>query len=239
VRTAISQHEAFHAACSKVETKTRDTEPRTESQSKGRGKMKARTMIVIGVFAAMLGEKAANAASIPSHRCPLANCQVGGFGFGDNWTFGRCPVNGPYKKHTGLDLRAAAWTSVYSVADGRVADVYDAGSGWAQAILVESPGGSIGRWTHEYMHIVPLVRVGDLVHRGQLIAWVAPISTPHLHYGDYDGLAADAAAHRGALPRCSMSLNSCSSGYEWCFDGVRWDPGFPYKWVYPAFSCTR
>lgn len=135
--------------------------------------------------------------------CPLpGECVVGGYRFGDNWGFASCPSGTP-KKHTGVDLHAAAGTQVNAPADGTVMLVYDAGAAWASAILIEHRDAAGRAYVTQEMHVDPLVRAGDRVARGQQIATVAHIATPHLHFAVWDGPydSADHMMRRGALPR--------------------------------------
>src|ERR1700686_1024263 len=67
-----------------------------------------------------------NAAPAGRLQCPVGRCSVGGFNFGDDWTFNKCPPKGPWKKHTGADLRAAAGTTVVAAEAGTVRLVYSA-----------------------------------------------------------------------------------------------------------------
>jgi murein DD-endopeptidase MepM/ murein hydrolase activator NlpD len=141
--------------------------------------------------------------------CPLpGGCVRGGrFNFGDDWSFGSCPRGTP-KRHTGVDLHAEAGTPVDAPADGTVMLVYDAGQGWASAILIEHRDAAGKPYVTQLMHVDPLVRAGDHVARGQQIATVADLPSPHLphlHFGVWDG-PYDANNHmmrRGVLPRAA------------------------------------
>src|SRR6202140_2174416 len=105
--------------------------------------------------------------------------------------------------------------------------VFRAGSGWASAILIEHGSGNFNFVT-QYMHAEPNAGIspGVQVKRGQAIASVARISTPHLHFGVWNGPYGSSAAQRGALPSCAPRATSCN-------DGTYNDPCFPQLWVNP------
>jgi murein DD-endopeptidase MepM/ murein hydrolase activator NlpD len=168
-----------------------------------------------------------SAVPVPSLQCPVGTCRVGGFNFGDDWTFNRCPPKGPWKKHTGADLRASAGTTVVAAEAGTVRLVYSAGAGWASAILIEHGSGN-SRYVTQYMHVDPKAGIssGTQIKRGQAIATVARIATPHLHFGVWNGPYGSSATQRGALPACAPRATSCN-------DGVYNDPCFPQLWVNP------
>lgn len=156
----------------------------------------------------LLGSRSPSEAT-PAGRlqCPVGTCKVGGYNFGDDWEVTRCPPKGPWKKHTGADLRAAAGTTVVAAEAGTVRLVYSAGAGWASAILIEHVNGN-SKYVTQYMHIDPKAGIsqGIQVTRGQAIATIAKISMPHLHFGVWNGPYGSSAAQRGALPACGRSL---------------------------------
>lgn len=156
--------------------------------------------ICTAALAVVLNVDLAVAASIPSLPCPLGStCKIGGYRFGDTWREGTCP-SPLYKIHTGVDLKATAGTAVYAVADGMVALVYSAGTGWGSAILVESRDFTGAKWTAQYMHVTALVAAGTIVKKGQKIATVAPITGAHLHFAIWNASSGYREAQRGALP---------------------------------------
>ncbi|GMV43741.1 MAG: hypothetical protein AMXMBFR64_54570 [Myxococcales bacterium] len=175
------------------------------------------------------------AASIPKLLCPLASCTQSGFGFGSTWTYNRCPQKlsngqaGPYKKHTGVDLKASAGTVVKASAAGTVKLVYSAGAGWGSAILVEHKDASGAAYVTQYMHVNSSVSTGATVKAGQKLGTIAAITSPHLHFAVWNAPYAS-TAQRGALPNCSVS-GACSNGT--CFDGKYTDPAWPSKFVNP------
>lgn len=131
--------------------------------------------------------------------CPLAaGCVVSGYRFGDAWTIGgKC--NNVYKKHAGIDLRAAAGTVVYAAYGGRVVRIYDAGANWGKAMLIQSQDAAGRPFLIQYMHVSPSVSEGATIARGAKIAVIASISGAHLHLGVWNGTETT-ASYRGALP---------------------------------------
>jgi hypothetical protein len=181
-------------------------------------------VLAISLYTGGLGSEVT---PIPRLQCPIGTCVIGGYRFGDDWHFRRCPVNGPWKKHTGADLKAGPGTEVVAAEAGIVKLVYSAGTGWASAILIEHVNGN-SRYVTQYMHVNPklTVKIGQSVKRGEPIAIVAAITEPHLHFGIWAGPYGPVADQRGALPSCTPPTTSC-------YDGERTDPGFPQSWINP------
>ncbi|HEU4713691.1 MAG TPA: M23 family metallopeptidase [Pyrinomonadaceae bacterium] len=161
-------------------------------------------------------------------QCPVGTCAVGGYTFGATWKHGKCPANGPFKKHTGADLRANKDDPVVAAETGVIKRIYSAGDVWGMAILVEHTT-SNSKFVTQYMHVTPNpdLKEGSGVTRGQPIAKVADIAEPHLHFGVWNGPAGPTATQRGALPACEGSATSCD-------DGKRTDPCFPQLWIDPS-----
>jgi murein DD-endopeptidase MepM/ murein hydrolase activator NlpD len=184
---------------------------------------------VAGAAVALLGTSTSITATVPRLLCPVRTCSVGGYRFGDDWTVPntKCPPKGPWKKHTGADIHAAAGTEVVAAEAGTVKLVYSAGAGWANAILIEHASGN-SKYVTQYMHVdaKPGIGPGTPVKRGTPIANVAAISLPHLHFGVWNGPYGPSAGQRGALPSCTPPATSCN-------DGTRTDPCFPQLWVNP------
>lgn len=152
--------------------------------------------------------------------CPVTGgCVRGGYGFGFNWDFGSCPA-GTNKLHAGVDLRATVNTPVVAMFDGTVKLVYSAGTGWAQAVLIEHRDAAGLPFVAQYMHIDPTVVAGVRVLRGQSIGTIAAIASPHLHLGIWDGpyVSTVSAQQRGALP-----FAACGGDPAWPASFV--DPG--------------
>jgi murein DD-endopeptidase MepM/ murein hydrolase activator NlpD len=184
--------------------------------------------ILAGVAILFSANSRSHATSIPRLQCPVGTtCRVGGFNFGDDWTFNKCPAKGPWKKHTGADLRAASGTTVVAAEAGTVKLVYSAGAGWASAILIEHTNGG-SKYVTQYMHVDPKpgISPGVGVKRGQPIATVAAISTPHLHFGVWMAPYGPSEGQRGALPACALPTATCN-------DGSHNDRCFPQSWVNP------
>jgi murein DD-endopeptidase MepM/ murein hydrolase activator NlpD len=91
------------------------------------------------------------------------------------------PRSGDPRFHTGLDLRARGGTTVYAAADGTVA-LSGASGAYGNVVLLDHAGGLQTLYAH---HERNLVRVGDVVRRGQPIALVGHTGNAtgdHLHF---------------------------------------------------------
>jgi murein DD-endopeptidase MepM/ murein hydrolase activator NlpD len=79
-----------------------------------------------------------------------------------------------------------------------------------------------GEFTTVYIHVVPLINVGQYVKKGQIIAKIAKIKSYHLHFGirlaKYDKYST-----RGALPLKN------TPGDKYC----KGDPVFPGHFIDP------
>jgi murein DD-endopeptidase MepM/ murein hydrolase activator NlpD len=145
------------------------------------------------------------------------------YGYGLDWVRD-CPVGSP-KRHTGIDIRCSVNTPVYATYWGTVKAVGWSDSSnpdlWQKYVTVVH--GAAGPnlygqwWTSTYHHISPTVNVGNWVHRGQIIGYIANISgTDHLHFGIRDYYYSN-TSNAGALPR------TYCGGY----------PGFPEYFLNP------
>ena len=100
--------------------------------------------------------------------------------------------DGGVRRHEGIDIFSARGTAVVAVADGYVIEVTEDGIG-GKSITIQSDEYS---WRSYYAHLdEQKVSRGQLVKKGQLIGTVgnsgnAKTTTPHLHFGIYDGNAA-------------------------------------------------
>ena len=91
------------------------------------------------------------------------------------------PVDGASRFHAGLDLRSRAGTPVYAVADGRVSRSGVAGA-YGNLVIVEHGAQLASLYGHNQDN---LVREGDVVRRGQVIALVGRTGNAtgdHLHF---------------------------------------------------------
>lgn len=91
------------------------------------------------------------------------------------------PASGDPRFHAGLDLRALEGTAVYAAADGRVVESGSSGA-YGNVVVLEHGGGLQTLYAH---HQRNLVRVGDVVRRGQPIALVGHTGNAtgdHLHF---------------------------------------------------------
>jgi murein DD-endopeptidase MepM/ murein hydrolase activator NlpD len=91
------------------------------------------------------------------------------------------PVTGRYTRHDGLDFAAPRGTPILAAAGGVVVAA-GPDAGYGKRVEVDHGDGLMSRYAHASE---VLVKVGDLVERGQLIARVGSsgVSTgPHLHF---------------------------------------------------------
>jgi Peptidase family M23 len=152
---------------------------------------------------------------------PLDSWTQVGFGFGDNWTVGaQCPA-GVWKRHTGIDVRAAAGTPVRAAANGTYIGVFTGQAAtWGDAMLVSHAVPGIGTVISQYWHVRPVTGLiaGQAVSRGQVIAHVYDLgNNTHFHFGVWVGAQA-AATWNGALPK-----SACGGS-----------PAFPARFVAPT-----
>ncbi len=92
------------------------------------------------------------------------------------------PVTGDVRNHLGLDLTADIGTPVYAPADGVVELVRPSNKGYGNMVKIQHAFGFGTIYAHLDKFIV---RNGEFVNKGQLIAWSGNtgLSTgPHLHY---------------------------------------------------------
>jgi len=113
-------------------------------------------------------------ASIPSV-WPIRGWVTSDFGFR------KSPFTGLREKHEGLDIAARTGSPVRSPADGTVV-VSGKEYGYGNMIEIDHGYSFVSRFGHNSKH---LVKVGDKVSRGQIIALVGNTGRstgPHLHY---------------------------------------------------------
>ena len=104
-----------------------------------------------------------------------------------------------WETHDGIDFQAASGSSVYSIMDGTVVDVYSnvlEGS----VVVIEHDGGIVS--TYASLNDDVLVKTGDTVNRGEKIGSISDSSTSeleasaHLHFSLTDnGQLIDPAAY--------------------------------------------
>lgn len=98
-------------------------------------------------------------------------------GFGNRFH----PILGYQRFHAGVDLAAAAGTPILAAADGRVRNAGWSG-GYGQEVEIAHGAGIETRYGH--MSRIA-ARIGEVVHKGQVIGWVGStgLSTgPHVHF---------------------------------------------------------
>ncbi|MCL2084278.1 MAG: M23 family metallopeptidase, partial [Oscillospiraceae bacterium] len=92
---------------------------------------------------------------------------------------------GDWRVHLGMDIAADMGAQVYSVADGKVADVYD-DVFWGTTVVIDHGGGIGSRYSNMMKN--PTVSVGDEVKAGQVIGGVGSTAeaerreVSHLHF---------------------------------------------------------
>ena len=128
-----------------------------------------------------------------------------GSGFG----FRNAPFSGRPALHTGLDFPADIGTPVQSAAGGVVVSV-EPHPAYGNVVEIDHGNGLLTRYAHLSKL---LVKSGDLVKRGQVVAWVGNSGRstgPHLHFEVLvEGVPQNPArflAGRAAAPRESGSL---------------------------------
>lgn len=103
--------------------------------------------------------------------------------------------------HDGIDIRADEGTPVYAAADGEVAYA-DQLRGYGRIVIVRHRGGYATVYAHNERN---LVRAGERVARGQLIAYVGDsgrTTAPNLHFEvRLDNVARDPLAYLPPEPR--------------------------------------
>ncbi|MEC8957123.1 MAG: M23 family metallopeptidase, partial [Nitrospinota bacterium] len=106
---------------------------------------------------------------------PARGWVTSGFGFR------KSPFTGLREKHEGWDIAARAGSKVRATADGEVV-VEGREYGYGNMVEVDHGYGVMTRYGHNSKH---LVKVGDRVKRGQVIALVGNTGRstgPHVHY---------------------------------------------------------
>lgn len=102
----------------------------------------------------------------------------------------RLPVQGvittPYfgtPEHAGIDIAAPLGTPIRASRPGTVTESrFDPRTGWGWTVVINYGGGALARYSHNQMN---LVRVGDLVQPGQVIARLGSTGNstgPHVDY---------------------------------------------------------
>jgi murein DD-endopeptidase MepM/ murein hydrolase activator NlpD len=133
-------------------------------------------MAALQVFDMALTRHRADLARLPSSM-PLTDYPY----LSSTYGWRRHPVTGRYARHDGLDFAAPTGTPILAAAGGVVVAA-GPDAGYGQRVEVDHGGGLMSRYAHASQ---VLVKAGDLVQRGQLIARVGSsgVSTgPHLHF---------------------------------------------------------
>lgn len=106
---------------------------------------------------------------------------VSGFGVGSGYGIRSDPFTGNTAFHQGIDFAAPIGTPIFAVASGVVVTVETHG-GYGNMVEIDHGNNLITRYAHTSRF---LVKVGDIVKRGQTIAQVGSTGRstgPHLHF---------------------------------------------------------
>ncbi len=106
---------------------------------------------------------------------------VPGTGIGSGFGYRVDPIDGTIRMHEGVDLGAPTGTPILASADG-IVSYADWNMGYGYVVDIDHGYGFVSRYAHCSKI---LVRVGDFVKRGQVIALVGRTgrtTCPHLHY---------------------------------------------------------
>lgn len=213
-RTSAGQDRALAASAAEPMDESADG---PSAESAGPGQMLGRDIDVLSdelaarmaalqVFDMALTRRRADLARLPSSM-PVTDYPYLSSSYG--WR--RHPVTGRYLRHDGLDFAAPRGTPILAAAGGVVlAAGPDAGYG--QRVDIDHGDGLVSRYAHASEL---LVKVGDLVERGQLIARVGSsgVSTgPHLHFEvRLAGQAMDPRLFLGRPPTAPPALASATT----------------------------
>lgn len=148
-------------------------------------------------------------------------------GFGDDW-IKVCGCD--LKKHVGIDIDAKVGEVVIAAKEGKVKIIYiaeDKDGGYAGRGIVIEHGDEGFEYTTVYIHVEPVVKEGQTVKKGQVIAAVSDILGRHLHFGIRKAIYDDFST-RGALPQRNTDDDKFCKG-DPVFPGHFIDP-FPLKY---------
>ncbi|WP_373278562.1 M23 family metallopeptidase [Alicyclobacillus shizuokensis] len=96
--------------------------------------------------------------------------------------FGDRVLGGQHEFHPGIDLACSVGTPVYAANNGRVAEAGPNNGGYGIWVVLDHGGGLQSVYGHLSRVVV---HVGQMVHKGQLIAYsgaTGRVTGPHLHY---------------------------------------------------------
>ncbi len=166
----------------------------------------AARMAALQVFDMALTRRRADLARLPSSM-PVTDYPYLSSSYG--WR--RHPVTGRYLRHDGLDFAAPRGTPILAAA-GEVVLAAGPDAGYGLRVDIDHGDGLTSRYAHASE---VLVKAGDLVERGQLIARVGSsgVSTgPHLHFEiRLAGQAMDPRLFLGRPPTAPPALASANT----------------------------
>ncbi|CAM3772844.1 Peptidase M23 domain-containing protein [Bordetella sputigena] len=163
-------------------------------------------MAALQLFDMALTRRRADLARLPSS-LPVTDYPYLSSSYG--WR--RHPVTGRYLRHDGLDFAAPMGTPILAAAGGVVVAA-GPDAGYGQRVDIDHGDGLLSRYAHASE---VLVKAGDLVERGQLIARVGSsgVSTgPHLHFEiRLGGQAMDPRLFLGRPPTAPPALAAATA----------------------------
>ncbi|ARP83294.1 hypothetical protein CAL12_22370 [Bordetella genomosp. 8] len=163
-------------------------------------------MAALQLFDMALTRRRADLARLPSS-LPVTDYPYLSSSYG--WR--RHPVTGRYLRHEGLDFAAPMGTPILAAAGGVVV-VAGRDAGYGQRVDIDHGDGLVSRYAHASE---VLVKAGDLIQRGELIARVGSsgVSTgPHLHFEiRLGGQAMDPRLFLGRPPTAPPALAAATA----------------------------
>jgi murein DD-endopeptidase MepM/ murein hydrolase activator NlpD len=121
-----------------------------------------------------------------------------GYSFGDNWYEGYC--GGYVKKHTGVDVNATLYEPVYAAYSGWV-EKATTDDTWGGVVAIDHSPTHTFLLTTVYWHIIPVVSEDSWVSKGDVIGYIAYLSTgTHFHFGIREA-GYSYISYAGALPQ--------------------------------------
>lgn len=94
------------------------------------------------------------------------------------------PISGKWSSHTGTDIPAPAGTEIHAAKDGVVTTVgTNRYSSYGYYCIINHGGGYVTLYAHQ--RVVPIVKEGDMVTKGQVIGYVGTTGSStgnHLHF---------------------------------------------------------
>ncbi|BCG64968.1 MAG: hypothetical protein methR_P2766 [Methyloprofundus sp.] len=122
------------------------------------------------------------------------------------------PISGNWRRHNGVDLRAANLTEVIAALDGTIVKISNDRKGYGHYIIMRHNDGSKTRYAHLDVSSVDKSIVGKAFKAGDLIAYSdnsGSSTAPHLHFEYYPNeLLSNTNARIDPFPCFSTTLNT-------------------------------